>query len=128
MNTLPSENHYLVEWLAEVSNDPYAYVMGAFPWGKGELAKYPDGPDEWQRELLEKIRDGVTSIGEGGQAPILPETQTLSTEPRKRSKSRKKAPSVSQKVNILINISDNSFVYIWSGKSHYIYFFINIWR
>jgi len=64
MNTLPSENHYLVEWLAEVSNDPYAYVMGAFPWGKGELAKYPDGPDEWQRELLEKIRDGVTSIEE----------------------------------------------------------------
>ncbi len=53
----------LMLWLAEVRNDPYAFVMGAYEWGKGELAKY-EGPDEWQVELLCRIRDGVTSVNE----------------------------------------------------------------
>ena len=51
----------LMLWLAEVRNDPYAFVMGAYEWGK--LAKY-EGPDEWQVELLCRIRDGVTSVNE----------------------------------------------------------------
>jgi len=53
----------LMDWLAEVRNDPYAFVMGAYHWGSGELAKY-DGPDEWAAELLCRIRDGVTSVDE----------------------------------------------------------------
>lgn len=59
-----SDQLALLEWLAEVSNDPLAYVLGAFTWGEGELARYPDGPDEWQREILNNIRDGVLSIQE----------------------------------------------------------------
>jgi hypothetical protein len=53
----------LLEWLAEVSMDPLAYVLGAFPWGQGELKNY-DGPDDWQREILTNIGNGVTSIQE----------------------------------------------------------------
>ena len=41
--------------------DPLAFVMAAFPWGRGELAKF-DGPDVWQRETLEQIRDGLNLI------------------------------------------------------------------
>lgn len=53
----------LLEWLASVRNDPYAFVLGAYEWGVDELAKY-DGPDEWQVELLCRIRDGVTTVDE----------------------------------------------------------------
>jgi len=30
-------------WLSDVAGDPVAFVEGAFPWGKGELANF-DGP------------------------------------------------------------------------------------
>jgi len=48
----------LIEWLASVSNDPLAYVMGAFPWGEPttRLANF-SGPEPWQRQRLELIRD-----------------------------------------------------------------------
>jgi len=59
----------LADWLALVRNDPYAFVLGAYEWGAGELAKY-DGPDEWQIELLCRIRDGVTTVDEAiAEAP-----------------------------------------------------------
>lgn len=50
----------LLNWLASVSDDPLAYVMGAFPWGEpgGRLADY-SGPEPWQREQLERIRDAI---------------------------------------------------------------------
>lgn len=53
----------LAGWLAEVRNDPYAFVLGAYEWGVGELAKY-DGPDLWQAEVLCSIRDGVMAVDE----------------------------------------------------------------
>lgn len=52
-------NQELIDWLATVSNDPYAFVVGAFPWGEeGELYDYT-GPQEWQRDILNLIRDGL---------------------------------------------------------------------
>lgn len=63
MNELESQED-LLEWLASVRNDPLGYVLGAFDWGVGELEKYPDGPDLWQREVLTSIGDGVISIDE----------------------------------------------------------------
>lgn len=57
-----SEQDDLLSWLAEVSNDPLGYVLGAFTWGEGELSRYPDGPDDWQREILTKIGEGVLSV------------------------------------------------------------------
>lgn len=48
----------LVRWLADVSNDPLAFVAGAFPWGEGRLAGFC-GPEPWQREILERVRLGL---------------------------------------------------------------------
>jgi len=48
----------LVAWLASVSNDPLAFVVGAFPWGEGRLADF-SGPESWQREILEAVRLGL---------------------------------------------------------------------
>ncbi len=50
----------LIAWLASVSKDPLAFVMGAFPWGEPDstLAKF-SGPEAWQIELLSRLRDGL---------------------------------------------------------------------
>ena len=49
----------LVNWLGSVSSDPYAFVMGAFPWGEpGRLEKF-SGPEPWQTDILNLIRDGL---------------------------------------------------------------------
>ncbi len=61
-----SEQEDLLDWLASVSDDPYAFVLGAYPWGQGELLQY-EGPDEWQVDLLQNIRDGVVSVNEAIQ-------------------------------------------------------------
>lgn len=45
--------------MASVSDDPFQFVMVAFPWGEpGELQNHT-GPDRWQRQVLEEIRDGL---------------------------------------------------------------------
>lgn len=51
----------LIEELAAYSSDPLGFVMFAFPWGEegSELAK-ASGPEPWQRELLEQIRQGMS--------------------------------------------------------------------
>src|SRR6516162_7210685 len=43
-------------WLSDVASDPVAFVEGALPWRQGELSNF-DGPMEWQRWVLEQIRD-----------------------------------------------------------------------
>ena len=50
----------LIAWLAAVRDDPLAFVLGAFPWGRPGtvLADYP-GPLEWQCEVLEYLRLGL---------------------------------------------------------------------
>ena len=49
--------------IAKCWDDPLRFVLFAFPWGeKGtSLEKFPDGPDEWQREQLNDIRDHIRS-------------------------------------------------------------------
>jgi hypothetical protein len=49
-----------VDWLASVSADPYGFVMGAFPWGEQGSLENADGPQPWQRELLNRIADGLS--------------------------------------------------------------------
>ena len=46
----------LQDEIAQFVNDPYGFVMFAFPWGEpgGPLAEH-DGPDDWQREQLMMI-------------------------------------------------------------------------
>lgn len=63
----------LVEYMVECSHDPLGFVLGAFQWGKGELAKF-DGPDQWQRETLntigEQLRAGQITTQEAIQIAI----------------------------------------------------------
>ena len=46
--------------LAKYQDDPYGFVMWAFPWGEGELAGHT-GPDEWQAELLNGVGEAIRS-------------------------------------------------------------------
>lgn len=52
------EQQLMVElWAPEIADDPEAFVMFAFPWGKKNtpLAKF-SGPRKWQREILSDIK------------------------------------------------------------------------
>lgn len=58
-------NDVLLDWLGSVSSDPYAYVMGAFPWGEpGTRLENETGPEAWQVKVLCNIRDGLLTINE----------------------------------------------------------------
>ena len=54
----------LFTWLASVRDDPHLFALGAFPWGEPGtvLEKFPDGPLPWQRDLMNRIRDGLVTI------------------------------------------------------------------
>lgn len=50
----------LFEWLSEVSDDPLAFTLGAYPWGEpGTVLEKFDGPDQWTRDLFAQIKDGL---------------------------------------------------------------------
>lgn len=56
----------LAEFCAATWWDPLAFVQHAFPWGKaGTFLADHDGPDEFQTEVLIKIRDGLKAIHDG---------------------------------------------------------------
>jgi hypothetical protein len=57
------ENMDVGEWLSSVAHDPVRFVMEGFRWNEGEL-RGSEGPTEWQRWLLESIRDGLKTPGE----------------------------------------------------------------
>ena len=48
----------LLEWLASVSDDPLAFVLGAFEWGTDTLSRSA-GPEQWQIDILEWVRQGL---------------------------------------------------------------------
>lgn len=58
----------LLSDLAALSNDPYRFVLWAFPWGEegSELAA-ATGPEAWQVELLSAVRDGLLTATEAIQ-------------------------------------------------------------
>lgn len=44
--------------LSEFYNDPYGFVMYVFPWGQAGTRLYDqDGPDKWQIEAMEVLRE-----------------------------------------------------------------------
>lgn len=57
-----SDDERLIELAAECRHDPLDFVMLAFPWGETgtPLERHP-GPDAWQREVLEYVRDNIGS-------------------------------------------------------------------
>ena len=69
----------LVEKIAEYVNDPLGFVYFAYPWKeRGPLENF-DGPDEWQRELLENIGREVRRRGFDGLNAVLPIRQAISS-------------------------------------------------
>lgn len=51
-------NEALFSWLATCSGDPIKFVLEAFPWTEDRLKDF-EGPEEWQWEILRRIRDGL---------------------------------------------------------------------
>lgn len=49
----------LIEEMARCTHDPLRWVLVSFEWGRGELSQH-EGPDDWQRDILATIRDGVS--------------------------------------------------------------------
>lgn len=64
----------LAEDMQRFRHDPLGWVLYAFEWGEGELANYGDGPDEWQREVLaclgEGLRNGEINAWEAIQVAV----------------------------------------------------------
>lgn len=55
-------NPNLLSWLAACNKDPLAFVMGAFPWGEPDTSLEDfTGPEEWQKQILQSIADGLIS-------------------------------------------------------------------
>ncbi|WP_417070812.1 hypothetical protein [Niveibacterium terrae] len=73
MAAAPDPQAELIEFIASFQHDPLGFVLAAFEWGSGELAKF-DGPDEWQRgiltELGEKLSAGEISAMEAVQIAV----------------------------------------------------------
>lgn len=51
----------LAAYIAEYTHDPVSFVKACFPWGEGELKNY-EGPDEWQLDILGRVKDGLMTI------------------------------------------------------------------
>jgi hypothetical protein len=56
----PQDEDVLVSDIEDFYDDPLGFVMYAFPWGEknGPLEDF-DGPDSWQAEQLERLREGI---------------------------------------------------------------------
>lgn len=60
----------LLTELASFQDDPFGFVMWAFPWGEeGTELEHLSGPEDWQKELLisigNKLKSGILTILEG---------------------------------------------------------------
>ncbi len=62
-------DYELADDCARFYADPYGWVMWAFDWGHGDLDGF-DGPDTWQRELMDNIGKQVTANAFDGVNPV----------------------------------------------------------
>lgn len=60
----------LIEWLATVSKDPYAFALGAFPWGEEGTLLATAELDPWQIKILCMIRDGLITTDQAIQIAV----------------------------------------------------------
>lgn len=58
--------------LSELANDPLEAVMYLWPWGSGELAAWPDGPDDWQKGWLREWGEAIRARQFDGVNPVMP--------------------------------------------------------
>ena len=56
----------LLDFAAECYYDPLKWVLGIYPWGdKGTFLASEDGPDTWQVQVLNAIRDELILVDTG---------------------------------------------------------------
>ena len=67
---IPEMSGPLLEWLASVADDPYAFALGAFPWGEPGTTLENHELDPWQVWVLCAIRDKLLTIDEAIQIAI----------------------------------------------------------
>ena len=61
----------LLQWLADVRGDPLAFTMGAYPWGEpGTVLENSTGPEDWARDLMNRIRDGLLDLNSAIQEAV----------------------------------------------------------
>jgi hypothetical protein len=60
----------VIEDLAKYSSDPLGFVYWAFSWGEGELREYPDGPEQWQQDILTLLGEGLITIDQAIQIAV----------------------------------------------------------
>lgn len=62
-------------WSTEIKDNPYNFVMWAFPWGqKGTPLEHQKGPRAWQKKILLEIADHIKENKERvlrGEAPLV---------------------------------------------------------
>lgn len=61
----------LIEAVSKYYADPYGFIMFAFEWGEGELHGF-DGPDQWQIDVMNDVRDAVMDRKFDGVNPVAP--------------------------------------------------------
>lgn len=67
----PKAKQMLAEDLARFYDDPYGYVLWAFPWGEGALSDFK-GPRKWQKNYLTRLGEEVKRRGFDGVNPVEP--------------------------------------------------------
>ena len=71
---LAAAEDVLIDNIADCYNDPLEYVEFIFPWGEmGSPLEDEAGPDDWQKDILNKIRTALeagTNVGEAAGAAI----------------------------------------------------------
>ena len=68
----------IAKQLAEFYDDPYGFVIWAFNWGEGDLEGF-DGPDVWQKEVMEEIGASVRERRFDGHNPVKPIREAISS-------------------------------------------------
>jgi len=65
VDTAKNEQALMTElWDPRLANDPLAFVMFVFPWGKpGTPLEKHKGPRKWQREILAEIKEHIAVQG-----------------------------------------------------------------
>ena len=69
-------------WDPRIADDPYAFVLFAFPWGKkGTPLEHQKGPRKWQAEELKQMRDHIAEnkrLVAQGKTPKVYQSATVS--------------------------------------------------
>jgi len=67
--TVDAEN-ILIDEMCGLVHDPLGFVRFAFPWGESGELEHEDGPDEWQRDILQAVGNGLLTLTEAIQIAV----------------------------------------------------------